>query len=108
MRLHFKYRVYPMSAVLTNRSRMVGIVTHPLLVVLFFSGTLIILLSVFDYLFPDFITDTIVTVVCFISLVAGVVMAIVLFLYREKKFAQYDAEYEQLLRSMKDEQLGQE
>ena len=91
MRLRFKYREYPQSPKLTQKSKRVGTLTHPLYGVIL--GGMIGVAA--GFLFPDSVT--IPMIFMFGGVVAG---PILLAVYRKKKFAQYDAEYEELLKSM--------
>ena len=92
MRVHFKYREYPLSAELTKKSQRVGVLTHPLYGIIL--GGLPGILAA--CLFPSSVAFPLVLV--FAGIVAG---PILLNVYRKKKFAQYDAEYEKILQTIR-------
>ena len=79
--MHFKSKTYPLSEELTNKSRQVGSYTHPLF------GMLLGSLAAFPCM-------TACPVLVPILPFAG---AILIVLYRKRKFAQFDAEYEKIL-----------
>lgn len=91
MRIRFRYKTYPLSQQLTNRSARVCTLTHPLYGLIL--GVIPGLLSA--VLFPSSVT--IPLIVIFAGIVAGPVL---LAKYRKKKIAQFDAEYAELLRTM--------
>ncbi|MBR3929678.1 MAG: hypothetical protein IKJ65_11830 [Clostridia bacterium] len=94
MRLHFKYVNYPKSEKLTEKSKRVGTLTHPLYGIIL--GGLIGIAAMSA--FPKSVT------IPMILMLAGVVgCPILLLLIRKKKFAKYDAEYKKLLKRMSDE-----
>lgn len=90
MRLHFEYKNYPLSKELTQKSARVGSWTHPLYG--FALGAMPGIACAM--LFPT--SFTVPMILLFGGIVAG---PILLTRYRKKKFAQFDAEYEQLLKS---------
>lgn len=92
MRIRFRYKTYPLSQELTNKSARVCTLTHPIygFVLGVLPGTLI------SMAFPS--STTIPIVLMFSGIVAG---PILLGKYRKKKIAQLDAEYERLLQTMK-------
>lgn len=91
MRIHFKYKNYPLSKELTEKSKRVGTLTHPLY------G---IVLGVLPGLLAAFIFSSSVEIPMVLMLVGMVAGPILLSVVRKKKFAKYDAEYEKLLQSM--------
>jgi uncharacterized membrane protein YeaQ/YmgE (transglycosylase-associated protein family) len=90
MRLHFKYKKYPLSEELTKKSMRVGTLTHPLYGIIF--GAIPGVLSAF--LLPSS-----VEIPLFLLFAGAVGGPILLSVVRKKLFAKYDAEYEQLLKS---------
>jgi len=90
---HYQCKNYPLSRELTERSKRVGILTHPLYGIMLgvMPGTIAC------YICPDSVN---VNVPMCIMLAGAIGGPILLRLYRKKKFAQFDAEYAQLLRSM--------
>lgn len=88
---HYQCKNYPLSRELTERSKRVGILTHPLYGIVL-GG---MLGTIACYIFPDSVN------VPMCIMLAGVIGGpILLHSYRKKKFAQFDAEYAQLLQSM--------
>ena len=92
MRLTFKYRNYPKSPELTEKSRRVGTLTHPLYGIALGA----IIMVVLGNLFP-----AAVELVCMLGVAGMIAGPILLVRYRKKKFAQFDAEYEKLLQNMR-------
>ena len=94
--MRIQYTNYPNSKKLTNKSKRVATLTPPLYGIILGAivGALpgILIVSVF----PD------ADIVPMIFMVAGIVAGpILLSKYRKKKFAQYDAEYDEILRNNK-------
>lgn len=92
MRLTFKYRNYPLSPELTEKSKRVGQLTHPLYGIIL--GAMVFFVA--GNLFPSSVE--------FVSMlgVAGMIAGpILLVQFRKKKFAQFDAEYEKILQAAK-------
>ena len=90
MKMRIRYTTYPQSPKLTNKSKRVATLTHPLYGVIL--GGMIGVAA--GFAFPDSVT--IPMIFLFGGAVAG---PILLALYRKKKFAQFDAEYDELLKS---------
>ena len=90
MRLHYKYTTYPLSKELTAKSERVALMTHPIYGIILGSGLVVLAI----YFFPS--STAIVTTAMIVGLVGG---PLLLRAIRKMKFAQYDAEYEKLLRS---------
>lgn len=90
--LHYKYKEYPLSEELTAKSKRVASLTHPLCCIVLGCSLGILPGFIFSMLFPSSLV--IPTMLCITGIMVGPVL---LFLYREKKFAEYDAEYEALL-----------
>ncbi len=91
MKLHFKYTNYPASPKLTEKSRRVGTLTHPIYG--FALGGLLLFVSAFVF-------SKSVAVPMILGLGGIVVFPLLLLFIRKKKFAQYDAEYKKLLKRM--------
>ena len=91
MRLRFTYKNYPLSKELTRKSERVGTLTHPLygFILGAVPGVLVAMI------FPNSLT--LPMILLFAGIIAG---PILLSMYRKKKFAQFDAEYAQILKSM--------
>lgn len=92
MRLSFKYRNYPLSPELTEKSKRVGRLTHPLYG--FVLGAM--LFPILGSLFPSSMEIAMIPTV--IAMIAGPILIVQ---FRKKKFAQYDAEYEKILQAAK-------
>ena len=88
--MRIRYTNYPNSKKLTNKSKRVATLTKPLY------GIILGLLpgGAAVALFPNSVTLPMILMVC--GAIAG---PILLAVYRRKKFAQFDAEYEELLNS---------
>ena len=88
--MRIRYTNYPNSKKLTNKSKRVATLTHPLY------GIILVALPgiAATALFPSSVTFPMIMMVC------GVIACpILLTVYRRKKFAQFDAEYEELQNS---------
>ena len=92
--MRIRYTNYPNSKKLTNKSKRVATLTHPLYGIILgaivgaLPGALIV------SVFPE------AEIVPMIFMVAGIIaVPILLSKYRKKKFAQYDAEYAQICQS---------
>lgn len=92
MRFSYKYKNYPMSQELTEKSKRVGMLTKAIYGIIL--GVLPGLAAAF--IFPSSVEIPMVLMV--VGMIAG---PILLALLRKKLFAKYDAEYEKLLQSMK-------
>lgn len=92
MRLTFKYKNYPLSPELTRKSQRVGQLTHPLYGVML--GGILLLAG--SALFPNAVAPALVLGAA--GMVGGPFLLLQL---RKKKFAQFDAEYEKILRASK-------
>ena len=91
MRIRFHYKNYPLAPDLTRKSQRVGTLTHPIygLILGAFPGVLCAMIFTDAFAIP------------MILLFTGIVACpILLRVYRKKKFAQLDAQYEQRLRSL--------
>lgn len=90
MRIRFNYKNYPLSKELTAKSQRVGTLTHPIYGLIFgaLPGVLVAMLL------PGLIAPAMILL--FGGAVAG---PLLLNKYRKKKFAEYDAEYEKLLKA---------
>ena len=88
--MRIRYTNYPDSKKLTNKSKRVATLTQPLYGIIL--GALPGIAAI--ALFPSAVVLPIVLLVC--GIIAGPVLLVV---YRKKKFAQFDAEYEELLQS---------
>lgn len=95
MRLHFTYTNYPLSPELTQKSRSIAELTHPLYGVM--AGGLLwfaIMALAFELNLP--VPDGLL----FFSMVAfAIAGAILIVKYRKKRFAQLDAEYEKIVQA---------
>ncbi len=91
MRFTFKYTNYPLSPELTEKSKRVGRLTHPMFGL--FLGA--ILMVVAGNLFPS------VELAMFLGIGGMIAGPILIVQYRKKKFAQFDAEYEKILQAAK-------
>lgn len=90
MRIHFEYKNYPMSKELTEKSKLVGRRTHPVCALaLSVLPTLLMVFLAPDYMHFGLIASAVMVVPCIILMKK----------HREKKFAQFDAEYAKLLQS---------
>ena len=98
MRIRFKYKYYPLSEKLTAKSLRLGKLTHPLFGFVF--GCMIACAVLFAYAFLVPFSDTGMMITMCAMVLILIVVPILLVAYREKKSAQYDAEYEQLLQSL--------
>ena len=103
MKINYKYKKYPLSEKLTDKSERVGLLTSP-----FYAIFIGVIVGFIAYLISDRLSHGSSDIQFTLFYVCIIVVPILLFIYRKKKFAQYDAEYEQLLRSMKSEQPRQE
>lgn len=92
MRIRYESRNYPLSPELTRKSQRVGLLTTPIYGLIL--GILPGLLC--SILFPASLALPLILI--FAGIVAG---PLLLRAHRRKKFAQFDEEYQKLLRSMK-------
>lgn len=93
--ISYKYNNYPLSEELTAKSKRIGLLTSPLYGVVAGGLLGVLLMVIIVYLFPS------AEVVPFFAMLGGFVAGpLLLASYRNKKFAQFDAEYDQLLKSM--------
>ena len=88
--MRIRYTNYPNSKKLTNKSKRVATLTQPLYGIIL--GALPGIAAI--ALFPSSVVLPMILMVC--GIIAG---PILLSVYRKKKFAQLDAEYETLLQS---------
>lgn len=92
MRMRISYTNYPQSKKLTNKSRRIATFTHPLYGIIL--GGILGMAAAF--VFPNSVA---IPMICLIGgPIAGVIL---LRMLRNKKFAQYDAEYAALLSGSK-------
>ena len=90
MRLSFKYTNYPLSPELTEKSKRVGRLTHPLYGIIL--GAVIMLVA--GNLFPSAVE--VASMLGVAGMIAGPILVV---RFRKKKFAQFDAEYEKILQA---------
>lgn len=94
MRFSFEYIDFPLSKTLTQKSRMIGMFTHPIFS-FFLSGLFMVVMA---YAFN---TKEMVRPIAFMSMAILILGFIFLPKYRKKRFAELKEEYRKMLEAQK-------